>query len=95
MLSKDSLKKLIPKLVTASVVVVAAVCAYLLYSRYQSHPWTRDGQVRADVVQIAPRVSGYLVKIAVKDNQAVSKGDLFSKLIPANTNWQSIRPRCR
>ena len=59
--SKGSLKKLIPKLVTASVVLVAAVCAYLLYSRNQSAPWTRDGQVRADVVQIAPRVNGYLV----------------------------------
>lgn len=76
------MKKLIPKLVTASVVVVAAVCAYGLSIRYQSNPWTRDGQVRADVVQIAPRVSGYLVKIAVKDNQAVRKGDLLFQIDP-------------
>ena len=40
-----------PKLVTASVVVVAAFCTYLLYDRYRELPWTRDGQVRADVVQ--------------------------------------------
>ncbi len=83
MLSRDSLKQLFPKLVTTTVVVVAAVCAYLLYARYQSHPWTRDGQVRADVVQIAPRVNGYLVKIAVKDNQAVSKGDLLFQIDPS------------
>ncbi len=76
------LKKIIPKLVTASVVVSAAVCAYALYQSYQSHPWTRDGQVRADVVQIAPRVSGYLVKIAVKDNQSVRKGDLLFQIDP-------------
>ncbi len=80
---KDSLKKLIPKLVTASVVVVAAVCAWLLYIQYQSKPWTRDGQVRADVVQIAPRVSGYLSNIAVKDNQAVNKGDLLFQIDPS------------
>ena len=83
MLSKDSMKKLIPKLVTTTVVVAAAACAYLLYSRYQSDPWTRDGQVRADVVQIAPRVNGYLVKIAVTDNQAVSKGDLLFQIDPS------------
>ena len=83
MRSKDSLKKFIPKLVTTSVVVVAVGCAYMLYRRYQSQPWTRDGQVRADVVQIAPRVSGYLVKIAVHDNQAVSKGDLLFQIDPS------------
>ncbi|TWU37458.1 HlyD family secretion protein [Novipirellula artificiosorum] len=83
MLSKDSIKKLIPKLVTTTVVVAASACAYLLYSRYQCAPWTRDGQVRADVVQIAPRVNGYLVKISVKDNQAVSKGDLLFQIDPS------------
>ncbi len=83
MLSRDSVKKWIPKFVTAAVVVVAAVCAILLYRQYRSHPWTRDGQVRADVVQIAPRVSGYLVKIAVNDNQAVRKGDLLFQIDPS------------
>ncbi len=83
MLSKKSVKKLIPKLVTTTVVVVAAACAYSLYSRYQSDPWTRDGQVRDDVVQIAPRVNGYLVKIAVKDNQAVKKGDVLFEIDPS------------
>lgn len=81
--STDSMKKLVPKLATASVVLIAAVCAYLLYSRYQTDPWTRDGQVRADVVQIAPRVSGYLVKIGVKDNQSVRKGDLLFQIDPS------------
>jgi multidrug resistance efflux pump len=83
MLAKDSLRKLLPKLITGSVVVVAAICAYSLYRRYQQHPWTRDGQVRADVVQIAPRVSGYLVKIAVKDNQSVRQGDLLFQIDPS------------
>ena len=83
MLSKDSPRKLLPKLVTASVVVVAAFCVYLLNDRYQEQPWTRDGQVRADVVQIAPRVSGYLVKIGVTDNQSVRKDDLLFQIDPS------------
>lgn len=83
MLVKQSLKKLLPKLITGTVVVVAAFCAYLLYLRYQENPWTRDGQVRANVVQIAPRVSGYLVKIAVQDNQAVRQGELLFQIDPS------------
>ncbi len=77
-----SREQLVPKVVTATVVVVAAVCAILLYRRYQSTPWTRDAQIRADVVKIAPRVSGYLVEIAVTDNQAVSEGDLLFRIDP-------------
>jgi multidrug resistance efflux pump len=60
----DKVKTLAPKLVTTTLVIVAVGCAYLLYSRYTSRPWTRDGQVQADVVKIAPRVSGYLVQIS-------------------------------
>ena len=34
--------------------------------RYTDRPWTRDGQVRADIIKIAPSVEGYIVKVAVK-----------------------------
>lgn len=80
MSTRDIAKKIIPKLVTGSVVVVALIAGYALYNRYESHPWTRDGQVRADVVKIAPRVSGYLVHVAVTDNQFVRKGDLLFQI---------------
>ncbi|MGI9470981.1 MAG: HlyD family secretion protein [Rubripirellula sp.] len=74
--------RFVSKLVTLSVVLVAAICAYALYVRYRSRPWTRDGQLRADTVQITPRVSGYLVNIAVKDNQQVKAGELLFQIDP-------------
>lgn len=80
MLAMDKVKRHIPKIVTITLVMVALVCAYVLYTRYTARPWTRDGQVRADVVKIAPRVSGYLVQIAVKDNQFVRKGELLFQI---------------
>src|SRR5690242_17249226 len=40
-------------------------------------PWTRDGRVRADVVDIAPDVSGFVRELRVKDNQFVRKGDVL------------------
>ena len=80
----DRIKKHVPKLVTITLVVVALVSAYLLYSRYTERPWTRDGQVRAVTVAIDPRVSGYLVEVAVKDNQFVRKGDLLFEIDPSS-----------
>jgi multidrug resistance efflux pump len=80
----DKLKKHIPKLVTIALVIVALFSAWLLYNRYMAHPWTRDAQVRADVVKIAPRVSGYLVQVAVKDNQFVRKGELLFQIDPSS-----------
>ena len=74
----DFVKKNMPKLVTWSLVAVAAFGAYLLYSRWTSNPWTRDGQVRADIVKIAPQVGGNLVKVAVTDNQVVRQGGTTS-----------------
>ena len=78
--ASDKLKKHIPKLVTITLVVVALCFAYALYIRWADRPWTRDGQVRADVVKIAPRVSGYLVEVPVKDNQFVRQGELLFQI---------------
>lgn len=84
MSDRDIAKKVAPKLATLSLVVVAAIAAYALYVRYTDRPWTRDGQVRADIVKIAPRVEGYIVRVAVKDNQFVRKGELLFEIDPRN-----------
>jgi len=54
----------------------------LKYWDYLSNPWTRDGQVRAEVIQIAPRVSGPIVELTISDNQAVKSGDLLFRIDP-------------
>ena len=48
-----------------------------------NRPWTRDAQVRANIVGIAPRISGPLIEIPVKDNQPVKKGDLLFAIDPS------------
>jgi multidrug resistance efflux pump len=60
--------------VTAVVVVAALVALRYLWDRYERDPWTRDGRVRADVVQVAPDVSGLVTDVLVHDNQTVKKG---------------------
>jgi len=43
-------------------------------------PWTRDGRVRADIVKVAPDEPGWVVSVAVIDNQIVRKGDPLFRL---------------
>ena len=70
-------------IVTLVVVGAAAWAGYLLYSKYSVDPWTRDCQVRANVIGIAPRVAGPVIKIPVHDNQQVKTGDLLFEIDPA------------
>ena len=72
-----------PHLVTFAMVILALAATLILYWRYSTKPWTRDGQVRANVVGIAPRVAGPIIQIPIKDNQAVKKGDLLFEIDPA------------
>jgi RND family efflux transporter MFP subunit len=43
-------------------------------------PWTRDGHVRADVVPIAPDVSGFVTEVLVGDNEQVQRGDVLFRI---------------
>ena len=66
------------RLVFTLAVVAAAVAAGLrLWDHYELEPWTRDGRVRANVVQIAPDVSGLVTAVPVEDNQPVAAGALL------------------
>lgn len=80
----DIAKKYAPKLATFALVLIAAFAAIALFRQYTTRPWTRDGQVRADIVKVAPRVSGYVVQVAVKDNQQVKKGELLFVIDPSD-----------
>src|SRR5208282_5651151 len=65
--------------VLLTLVLVSASCAggYELWDYYLFSPWTRDARVQADVVSIAPDVSGFVEELQVKDNQFVHKGDVL------------------
>ena len=67
-------------LVTALVVCMAIYAGWKLWSHYELEPWTRDGRVKANVVQVAPDVSGLVTAVAVHDNQDVKKGDVLFEI---------------
>ena len=74
--------KYVKYLLTGAVVLVAVVAILIKYWDYVTNPWTRNGQVRAQVIQITPRVSGPIVKLPIQDNQLVKAGDLLFEIDP-------------
>jgi multidrug resistance efflux pump len=76
------MKTALKYLLTAGVVLIAAAVVMFKYWDYVVNPWTRDGQVRAEVIQITPRVSGPIVELPVEDNQFVKAGDLLFRIDP-------------
>jgi multidrug resistance efflux pump len=76
------MSNLVKSLLTGVVVLIAVGIVALKYRHYLANPWTRDGQVRAQVVQINPRVSGPIIHLPVTDNQFVQAGDLLFEIDP-------------
>lgn len=66
--------------VTLAAVAAAAWVGVYLWGYYMKAPWTRDGHVRADIVQVAPDVSGFVTEVLVRDNQDVKRGDVIFRI---------------
>ncbi|QSN62235.1 MULTISPECIES: HlyD family secretion protein [unclassified Caballeronia] len=78
------LRKIIGFVMTIVIFAAALVIGRMLWVHYMDEPWTRDGRVRADVVNVAPDVSGAVVQMPVRDNQFVKKGDLLMEIDPSH-----------
>src|SRR4051812_20821578 len=70
-------QRLVRLIVTVAVVAAAVWAGLQLWDHYELSPWTRDGRVRANIVQVAPDVSGLVTAVPVKDNQQVRAGALL------------------
>ena len=73
-------RKLIRNLVALLVVFSAVFLTLYVWSVLERHPRTDDAAARANVVGIAPRVAGQILKLNVQDNQAVKEGDVLFTL---------------
>ena len=76
------MKKLFSLLATLLVLALAIWIGRTLWEHYMNTPWTRDGRVRADIINVAADVTGEVVDVPVRDNQLVKKGDLLMRIDP-------------
>ncbi len=71
------MRTIVRVLLTLIFLAVAGFLGYDMANYYLYSPWTRDARVRADVVAVAPDVSGYIDDVRVKNDQFVHKGDVL------------------
>ena len=67
-------------LVTLVAVGAAVVAGAGLWQRYEVQPWTRDGRIKANVIQVAPDVTGQVTRMLVHDNQQVARGETLFEI---------------
>jgi membrane fusion protein (multidrug efflux system) len=68
-------------MIVAALVLVAALVFGLRYWAYaRAHETTDDAFIDGRVVQVSPKITGYVAKVYVKENQEVREGDLIAEL---------------
>jgi membrane fusion protein, multidrug efflux system len=71
-----------PLIIVAAVVVTLAIVGFLFWFARRNQVTTDDAYTDGNVVTIAPKVSGYVVKLDIDDNMLVKKGDLLLRIDP-------------
>lgn len=75
-------------LLTLIIVAIAIAAGAWLWRYYLYTPWTRDARVHAEVVTIAPDVSGWVRTLEVADTDYVAQGDTLFAI--DDTRYQAV-----
>src|SRR6267143_2812518 len=85
--SRSAPTKLRPFFILAiglAIPILAVVLSLAAWNFNERHPRTDDAVARANLIGVAPRVSGPIIKVSVRDNQSVKSGDLLFEIDPAD-----------
>lgn len=72
------------RVATLAIASIAILIAIVTWQTYVLGPWTRNGNVRVQVANVAPQVSGQIVDLRVNDNQYVRQGDVLYVIDPVD-----------
>src|SRR5246127_2786746 len=70
------------RMVILSVVLVVLVGGFFLWRYFSSYESTDDAQVDVHLYPVSARISGYVLKVNVDDNQFVQKGTVLVEIDP-------------
>jgi membrane fusion protein (multidrug efflux system) len=68
--------------IVAAMVIVLAVAGFFMWRYLNSYEATDDAQVDGHINNVSARVSGYVLKVNVDDNQYVEKGAVLVQIDP-------------
>ncbi|ALH96086.1 HlyD family secretion protein [Acinetobacter equi] len=75
-----NLRKYLRPILLTVVIILTILVIWHIWNYYNSEPWTRDGRVRGDVIQVSSDVSGLVTEVLVHDNQTIKKGQPLFKI---------------
>ncbi len=82
--SAAKFKRFFILILSLTILVLAVVLSLRAWDYNERHPRTDDAISRANIIGIAPRVSGPIINLKVSDNQFVKGGDLLFEIDPAD-----------
>ena len=75
-------RRILGRVLGSAIIAAAAIAVAVTLLQWETRPQTDDATVRANLVGIAPQVSGHIVQLHVRDNQPVQEGDLLFLIDP-------------
>ena len=79
-MTSADIRKYVRPIILVVVGMIALLVLHHIWNYYNAAPWTRDGRVRGDVIQVSSDVSGLVTEVRVHDNQTVKKGQVLFKI---------------
>jgi membrane fusion protein (multidrug efflux system) len=70
--------------IVLGIVVVAAVAGFFVWRYMDTYEATDDAQIDGHINNVSTRVSGYILKVNVEDNQSVEKGAVLAEIDPSD-----------
>lgn len=77
-----------PLIILGIVVIVIIIAALIFWFLNRNLETTDDAFTEGNAVTVAPKISGYVVNLAVKDNEFVKKGQLVVQIDPRDAQAQ-------
>lgn len=78
----EAWRKIAAQIISLVTLFGAVALVLWVWGITERHPRTDDAVVRANVVEIVPRVSGQIIKLNVQDNEEVHAGDVLFEIDP-------------
>jgi membrane fusion protein (multidrug efflux system) len=82
--SPDARRKRRRNLIIVIAVVVAIVAGVFLWRYFSSYESTDDAQADVHLSPVSARISGYVIRVNVGDNQWVNQGDVLVEIDPTD-----------
>src|SRR4051794_28524933 len=81
------------KLIVIILILIAAGAAGSTYVHFLDRVSTDDATVEGHVSAVAPKISGNVVEVSVRDNQAVKAGDVLVRIDPRDFQAKVAKAR--